>query len=96
MTPTLHPVDDDLVPSQLLTDFRAAGARLADELLGTQAEAAAIAALDKAVQALRGVHADERPAHVVYLLRQLDMNDNDLTAVFREIDDRLAWGKWRD
>ena len=96
MTPTLQPVDDDLVPSQLLTDFRAAGARLADELLGTQAEAAAIAALDKAVQALLGVHADERPAHVVYLLRQLDMNDNDLTAVFRSVSDRLAWGKWRD
>ena len=96
MTPTLHPVDPDAIPSQLVTNFRAAGARLADELLGTQAEAAAIDALDKAVQALRGVHADERPAHVVYLLRQLDMNDNDLTAVFREIDDRLAWGKWRD
>lgn len=96
MTPTLHPVDDDLVPSHLLTDWRASGARLADELLGTQAEAAAIDALDKAVQALRGVHADERPAHVVYLLRQLDMNDDGLTTVLHVIDDRLAWGKWRD
>lgn len=64
--------------------------------LGLQAEAAAIAALDKAVQALRGVYPDERPAHVVYLLRQLDMNDNDLTAVFRAVSDRLAWGDWRD
>ena len=96
MTPTLHPVDDDLVPSQLLTDWRASGARLADELLGTQAEAAAITALDNAVQALLGVHADERPAHVVYLLRQLDMNDNDLTTLFRSVSDRLAWGDWRD
>lgn len=28
--PTLHPHPDDLVPSQLLTDFRAAGTRLLD------------------------------------------------------------------
>ena len=63
--------------------------------LRIEAEAQARAALDSAVEALRGVYPDDWPALVVYLLRILDPLGLDLEAVRREVDDRLAWGDWR-
>ena len=39
---------------------------------------------------------DDWPALVVYLLRILDPLGLDIAAVQREIDDRLAFGDWRE
>ena len=68
---------------------------LADPLR-TEAEAQVRAALDSAVDALRGVYSDDWPGLVIYLVRILDPLGLDLDAVQRAIDDRLAWGNWRE
>ena len=60
-----------------------------------QRETSAISAMNDAAEALRGVDPAMVPDLVVSLLRALDISDVVLDALRREIDDRLAWGDWR-
>lgn len=59
-----------------------------------QREALAIAAMNDAAEALRGVDPAMVPGLVVSMLRALKLDDTVLDAVRRAIDDRLAWGNW--
>ena len=60
-----------------------------------QRETRAIAAMNDAAEALRGVDPDLVPDLVASLLRALDLDETVLETLQREIDDRLAWGFWR-
>lgn len=60
-----------------------------------QRETRAIAAMNDAAEALRGVAPDLVPDLVVSLLRALKLNDVVLDDLRAQIDDRLAWGYWR-
>ena len=69
--------------------------RAQTEAARIEAAEAVRAALTGTVEVFTRATPDDWPGLVVYLVRILDPLGLDLDAVRREIDDRLAWGDWR-
>ena len=67
---------------------------LGSDVLRTEAAERVRVALTGTVEVFGGAEPDDWPGLVVYLLRILDPLGLDITAVQRQVDDRLAWGDW--